>query len=138
MPVDPGLLIGEVGAVTAELAGGAAEGVQRGVAGVASFEGQVEGLAEVLGEEPVGVDAMTARRGVGVLEDALARTPQPLAEFGPGFLQGRVVRTVTEGHAHAPSLASIAPTTSHARQDDSSLPSRSMRGPMSSRSKPWL
>src|SRR6185312_7090891 len=102
------------------------------------FEGQVEGLTEVLGEKPVGIDPMHTRRGVVVFEDPLARALQLTAEFAPRCLHGRVVGTATESHVHAPSLSSIAPTTSHARRADSSRPSSSIRGPMSSRSNPWV
>ena len=92
------MLVGEVGAVAAELAGGAAERVQHRIAGVAGFEGQIEGLAEVLGEEAEGIDALHARGVVGVFENLLPRALQLRAERGPRRLQRLVVGAVTESH----------------------------------------
>src|SRR6201999_2453647 len=136
-PVDPGLLVGEVGAVATELAGRAAERVQCGIAGVASLQRQIEGLAEVLGEEPERVDALRTGVGVGVLERPLTRVAELFAERRPCRLQRGVVGSVAVGHRQAPNFVSIAPTTSQARRADSSRPSFSIRGPISSRSKPW-
>src|SRR5262249_35148452 len=108
------------------------------VAGVAGLERQIEGLAQVLGEKAERIDTLHARGGVGIFEDLLAREAQLRAEFAPRRLQGCVVGAVTVSHGYAPNLVSIAPTTSHARRADSTRPSWSIRGPMSSRSNPWV
>src|SRR5271156_4836537 len=79
-PVDPCLPVGEVGAVAAELAGRAAEGVQRGIAGVAGLERQIESLAQVLSEKAKRVDTLRAGSRVRVFEDLLPGALQLFAE----------------------------------------------------------
>ena len=79
---------------------------------------------------------LRARGGVGIFEDLFACALQLCAECSPRRLQCRVVGAVAEGHRHAPSRLSIAPTNSHARRADSKRPSFSILGPISSRSKP--
>src|SRR5207302_213539 len=49
--IDPSLDVGKVGVVAAELPGGTAEGVERGIAGILCLQSEIERLAQVLSEE---------------------------------------------------------------------------------------
>ena len=79
--VYPGLLIGEVGAVAAQLARRTAEDVKHRVARIPGLQRQIEGLAQILGEETKPVDPLRARCRVVILEDLRARRLQPVAEL---------------------------------------------------------
>ena len=53
--VDPGLAIGEIGDVAAQLAGRCAERVDLRIRRILGLQRKIEGLPEVLGQEPKGV-----------------------------------------------------------------------------------
>ncbi len=73
-----------------------------GIAGVLGLQSQIEGLAQVLGEEPEAVSALQTRGGVVVLECPLARRLQSVTEPYPRGIQLRVVSAVSKSHRRSP------------------------------------
>ena len=98
LSIDPRLLVREVGAVAAEFARRVAELVDERIARVFCFQGQIESLAQILGEETKRVGTVQARRRVVVLEDALARGFQLVAEVLPGRPQRGIVGSIAKRH----------------------------------------
>src|SRR5581483_4857674 len=102
LAIDPGLLVDEVGTVTAELAEWRTERVDHRKARVARLQSQVKSLAEILGQKTEGVRAVQRGRRVVVLEDALTGLLQPFAEALPCGTQRFIIPTISKSHRRTP------------------------------------